>query len=126
MTSSEAVAGVQQAEQLRIKLMLASDLQAMGDLLDPALHYTHSTGRVDSRDSLLELLGSGKTTYLDASHELDEFMQIGDLVIVEGRLQLRLISAGVEKILATSTHSVWVQGGDAWRLRAFLSTSTPG
>ncbi|XKF77037.1 nuclear transport factor 2 family protein [Glutamicibacter arilaitensis] len=68
-------------------------------------------------------MASGGSKYLDLTHEFEELTEIGDLVVANGRMQLHLFTAGVEKRLSTTTCSVWVQSSGQWQLRAFIDSS---
>ncbi|MGX1591227.1 nuclear transport factor 2 family protein [Glutamicibacter sp. NPDC055491] len=111
------------AEERRLSAMLARDLETLENLLEPDVQYTHSTGRVDDRDSLLELLGSGAVEYLALSHDFESVTQEGNVVVVEGSMKMRLISGGVEKHLATANRTVWANTGGQWKLRLFVGAT---
>lgn len=50
-------AQLREAEGQRLSAMLAGDLETLENLLEPELQYTHSTGRVDNRDSFAGAAG---------------------------------------------------------------------
>lgn len=113
------VGELRRTEDARLAAMVAGDLAAIAELLDPDLHYTHSTGRVDDRASLLALLASGATRYLELSHDFTTVTFEGDVAVVEGLMKLHLISAGTEKQLRTTNRTVWSQSDGQWKLKLF-------
>ncbi len=110
------------AENQRLSAMLAGDLATLESLLEPELQYTHSTGRVDDRDSLLELLGSGATEYLALKHDFNSVTQQGSVAVVEGTMKMHLIAGGVEKHLETVNRTVWANTDGQWKLRLFIGS----
>lgn len=117
-------AQLRKAESQRLSAMLAGDLETLATLLEPELQYTHSTGRVDNRDSLLELLGSGAIEYLALNHDFDSITQEGEVAVVEGTMTMRLVSGGVEKQLETANRTVWACTDGQWKLRLFVGSKT--
>lgn len=60
MSAAECIIDKEVARQ---RAMLAGDVDALRDLLDESLHYGHSTGGVDSRESYLTKIVEGATVY---------------------------------------------------------------
>lgn len=122
LDSTTLEAELRQAENQRLEAMLAGDLQALENLLHPELQYTHSTGRVDDRQSLLELLGSGATQYLALSHDFASVTQQEKVAVVEGSMQMHLVAQGIEKHLETLNRTVWANVDGQWKLRVFVGS----
>lgn len=107
--------------------MVAADLTILDGLLDDSLSYVHSTGRSDSKETLLAFISEGTVRYLDIEHELNEVREVvAGLAIATGTMRIRLVGGGVEKSISTRTTNLWVTGGSGWSLVAFQATALPG
>lgn len=115
------------AEAARLEAMIAADLAVLDGLLDESLSYVHSTGRCDSKETLLAFISEGAVRYLDIEHELDAVREtLSGLAAVTGTMRMRLVSGGVEKSISTRTTNLWVTGSSGWSLAAFQTTTLPG
>lgn len=121
---SKSETELRDAEDQRLAAMLAGDLAALERLLSADLQYTHSTGRVDDRQSLLELLDSGATEYLALSHDFDSITHESNVAVIEGTMKMHLVSGGVEKHLETVNRTVWANTDGQWKLRLFVGSKT--
>ncbi|WP_411731058.1 nuclear transport factor 2 family protein [Paeniglutamicibacter sp.] len=115
------------AEAARLDAMIAADLAVLDGLLNESLSYVHSTGRCDSKETLLGFISEGAVRYLEIEHELDAVREtVSGLAAVTGTMRMRLVSGGVEKSISTRTTNLWVTGSSAWSLVAFQATTLPG
>ena len=111
------------AEERRCTALVAGDVEVVGSILDGDLHYVHSTGRRDTKPSLLEFLRDGTTSYLGVDHRFIHVREVGDLAVVDGAMRLRLLRDGTERHVISTTLTVWRRAGDQWLLRAFEGTA---
>lgn len=112
-------------EKRRRDAMRASDAQALGALLAPTLRYVHSTGVVDTRDSLLGKLARGEIAYerLDLAPRL--LAHTPDTAVVTGEMQAEVLRGGQRRELATRYLAVWLRDGGDWQLVACQGTALP-
>lgn len=108
---------LQLVEEHRCVSLVAGNLDAVERLLDTELVYVHSTGRRDTKESLLRFLG--KTTYLKIGHQFRSICEVGDLAVAQGVMSLRILRDGAEREVASNTTSVWRHKDGAWLLRSF-------
>lgn len=111
---------LRKTEELRLAALVAADLHALEHLLHPDLEYTHSTGRVDNRQSLLELMASGTTRYMSLSHEFTLVSIEHDVATTQGTMILNLVSNSVQKQLKTTTRTRWLLVDGQFKLRSFI------
>lgn len=112
-----------QAEQLRIQALLDADIPTVARYFAEDLHYVHSTGRVDNRKSLLELLSSGSTKYLELEHRLTPVFVSEHQVVAHGEMQMLIEKAGQQRSISAITTTVWVLTAGQWKLSGFHSSS---
>jgi len=94
-------------EALRRNAMLAGDVYALGELLAPELRYVHSTGTVDSRDSLLHKLAAGVIAYREFELAPLAVTQCGDALIVAGEMRAQVLRGGELRQVCSSYLAVW-------------------
>lgn len=115
------------AEETRLDAMVAADLVDLGSCLRDSLSYVHSTGRRDTKDSLLRFISAGTVRYLEIEHDLEAVREPAPgVAVVCGTMRMRLVAGGVEKSLDTRTTNLWMSGGSHWCLAAFHATLLPG
>jgi len=112
-------------EEQRRSAMLALDAQALGALLAPDLRYVHSTGGVESKDSLLAKLAEGHITYRSLAFEHLAVTRTTDAAIVSGEMRAQVQLGEALRDIATCYLAVWLRRGGAWQLAAFQGTSLP-
>lgn len=112
-------------EERRRSAMLASDAQALGELLAPDLRYVHSTGGVDSRDGLLAMLAEGRITYRHLTFEHQTVTRTEDAAIVSGEMRAQVQLGEATREVASRYLAVWLRRGGAWQLAAFQGTCLP-
>lgn len=112
-------------EARRRDAMRAGDTQALGALLAPALRYVHSTGVVDTRDSLLGKLARGEIAYerLDLASQL--LAQTPDTAVVTGEMRAEVLRGGQRREIATRYLAVWLRECGDWQLVACQGTALP-
>lgn len=115
------------ADQQRIAATIAVDEAALRAVLSEELHYAHSTGVVDDRDSLIARLTSGKTKYLSFDYVKRDFTFPADSVaLMSGHIRIRSESEG--KGVTENTLSflaVWKLTDGAWKFHAWQSAVLP-
>ena len=112
-------------EQRRRDAMFASDAAALRELLAPDLRYVHSTGAVDSRESLLAKLVAGQVAYRQLAFDQLEVGGEGDAAIVSGEMRAQVLRGTEVRDVAACYLAVWLRCGGRWALAAFQGTSLP-
>ncbi|MFD1213637.1 nuclear transport factor 2 family protein [Arthrobacter sp. GCM10027362] len=116
-------ASLRAAEARRMQALLDGDLDAFAGLCDDRLVYTHSVGRRDGKDSLLDALRSGTVKYHRIEHELERVVLAGGAAWISGAMRAGITSRGQLRELDTLTTSVWVRPEAGWKLLAFHTTA---
>lgn len=124
---SQAIeAAVLAAEQRRCAAMLQNSADALEPLLDPRLHFSHATGVVDDKPTLLAKIASGRILYTGIAWSEDRVIELADnAAILAGRMTTDVTVEGTEKRLNNRVITVWTKSGEDWLLTAFQSTPLP-
>jgi hypothetical protein len=113
------------AADRRFAAMLRADTAALGPLLAPDLTYVHTTGRVDSKQSFLQLLGAGTLRYASIDPE-ERTVRLYDNTAVElGRSAMRAGPPDRLQAFRIRYLAVYRHHEGAWRLVAWQSTRLP-
>lgn len=112
-------------EARRRDAMLAGDVLALGELLAPELRYVHSTGTVDSRDSLLHKLAAGAIAYRELELAPLTVTPRGDALIVAGEMRAQVLRGGELRQVCSSYLAVWRRQDRRWQLAACQGTALP-
>lgn len=111
-----------EADAQRRAAMVRGDADALGEVLDEALIWTHSSGKTDTRRSFLEGLASGVVEYLALETAEVSVIRRGEVFVCHGLLLGRASRDGIEKSLKNRFLSVWVNDGGRFRMLAWQST----
>ena len=97
MNTNEIKALEQQAlalDELRCKVLLAKDGPSLAAILDEGLTYTHASGRRDTKDTYVDSVATQRVQYLQLDREEVTARVVGNAVIVEGKVKMKISSAG--------------------------------
>lgn len=112
-------------EERRRSAMRAADCEALGALLAPDLRYVHSTGVVDTRESLMAKLAGGQIAYRHLAFEQLAVTRTTDAAIVSGEMRAQVQRGEALLDIATCYLAVWLRRSGAWQLAAFQGTTLP-
>lgn len=112
-------------EEQRRVAMLAGDVPALRALCAADLRYVHSSGTVDSGDSLLAKLTSRQLVYAQLAFEQLEVTATADAGLVSGVLRGEVLRAGAPARIAARYLAVWLRREGVWQLAAFQGTALP-
>ncbi len=116
-----------EADDARIAATLAADKAALEKVLSADLRYAHSSGVVDTRDSFIGTLTSGKNKYLKLDYIRKDFTLLSEEnAMMTG--QVRVKTQSPEKGTSEFTLSflgVWKLENDAWKFLAWQSARLP-
>ncbi len=101
--------------------MIAADVTSLEPLLDDALAYIHSSGRVDTKASFMRRIREGDLKYF-ALEQTDPNLLVEDgLAIERGRIRIDVDVSGHHRIVETRYLEAWVNRGRDWRLIVYVS-----
>lgn len=126
MAEDGRVALLVAADAERLDAMKSADKARLAAVLSDELHYAHSSGTVDTKQSFIEALTSGRTKYLafDYTERAFTFPAPG-IALMKGRAKLRVAGAGGEKEMPISFLAVWRAEDGRWRFLAWQSCRLP-
>src|SRR5438105_3369289 len=110
-------------EDQRFQAMVAADAAALDKLLNDGLVYTHSSGSVDTKASLIESITT-RRQYQGIERPKEEIRLFGDTAVVAGQARINLGGANPRTLNLRYT-DVWVKGANGWQMVAWQSTPIP-
>lgn len=120
------IATVLMADDARIAAMTAADPVALAPLLSADLRYSHSNGAVDTKESLLKLIG-GKTTRYVSYRPVERGVRFAspDIALEHGRAEVMLEKDGKQSEATFLFLAVWRLEDGVWRFLQWQSARPP-
>jgi hypothetical protein len=120
------VAAILAADDARIAAMTAADPEALAPLLSADLRYSHSSGAVDTKDSLLELIGGTATRYV-AYRPVTRGVRFAspEIALEHGRAEVVLEKDGTRTEASLLFLAVWRLEDGSWRFLEWQSARPP-
>jgi ketosteroid isomerase-like protein len=116
------------AHARRFAAMVERDLEALGALLADELTYTHSNGRVETKEQFLAALASGALEYLAIVSEGESAVRLyadGEVGLIAGAARVTVRTGGREGAVTLRYTSVYVHRDGRWQLVAWHSSAVP-
>lgn len=112
-------------DRKRMNAMAQKDIAALGELLADDLVYTHSSARLDTKESLIEGMRSGKTLYSAVVPSEVKAQDCGDTVILTGVARISVNSGGNAMNFGVRFTDVYANRAGRWQMVAWQSTRLP-
>ena len=112
-------------DKRRMTAMAQKDMATLNSLIADDLVYTHSSARLDTKQSLLGAMQSGATVYTAVEPSEVKAQDYGAAVVLTGRAQISVNSGGRAMSFGVRFTDVWVDKGGAWQMTAWQSTRLP-
>ena len=112
-------------DQKRMQATVKQDFAALESIIADDLIYTHSTARIDTKESLIGNMKSGRTVYtgLEASDVVAQ--DLGDAVVLTGVARVN-VSSNVNPVsFGIRFVNVYANRGGEWKMVPWQSTKTP-
>ena len=109
----------------RMTAMSQGDVGTLNALIADELVYTHSSARLDTKQSLIENMQTGKTVYTAVVPSDVKAQDYGDTVVLTGVARISVNSGGNAMNFGVRFTDVWVNKGGNWQMVAWQSTKTP-
>jgi len=123
---SADLAAVIAADEARIAAFKKPTVDALDRIFSPDLHYAHSTGVVDTKSSLIDVLTSGKTKYVSIDYEDRDFsFPAPGMALMTGRVRMTAVTPEGSLDNLLSFLAVWRLEDGRWRFLAWQSCRTP-
>jgi len=114
------------ADDARIAAMRTPEREVLAGVFSDDLHYAHSNGVVDSKESFLEILVSGKTKYVGYDHVERSFIfPAPGIALMTGKARIQAESAKGKMDSVLSYLAVWREEGGTWKFLAWQSCRLP-
>jgi hypothetical protein len=120
------VAALRAAELERFEANVKADAGALDRLLDDSLEYTHSNGELDTKQSFIESLTSGRRDYVATTADIQSIRVKGDIGIIRGKAKVTVADQGRSRDLELGYVDVWVWKDGRWQMTTWLSARYPG
>ena len=113
-------------DKKRMHAMAQKDVATLNALLSDDLVYTHSTARLDTKQSLIKAMESGATVYTAVEPSDVQAQDLGDAVVLTGVARISVMSNGNPNSFGVRFTDVYVNKGGQWQMVAWQSTRLPG
>jgi ketosteroid isomerase-like protein len=109
----------------RMTAMSQGDVGTLNALISDDLVYTHSSARLDTKQSLIENMQTGKTVYTAVVPSDVKAQDCGDTVVLTGVARISVNSGGNAMNFGVRFTDVWVNKGGNWQMVTWQSTKLP-
>ncbi len=112
-------------DRKRMTAMAQKDVATLRELLADDLVYTHSSARLDTKQSLIANMESGATVYTSVVPSDVKAQDLGDTVVLTGACRISVMSNGKPNSFGVRFTDVYANKGGKWQMVAWQSTRTP-
>ena len=112
-------------DKQRMDAMCRKDIPALKAVLADDLIYTHSSARLDTKQSLIGGMESGTTVYTAIEPADVQAQDCGDAVVLTGSARIRVNAGGKPLDFGVRFTDVYANRGGAWQMVAWQSTRLP-
>ncbi len=119
-------ADVRAADEERVAASMTRDRTRLEAVLSDQLRYAHSNGHVDSKESYLDAIMTGRSVYESYDYQTREFKVIAPgVVLMTGRVIIGLGGDKQPAPIDLNFLAVWREEGGRWRFLAWQSSRNP-
>jgi len=112
-------------DRKRMQAMGEKDLGTLESLLADDLIYTHSSARVDTKESLIGNMKSGATVYSSIEPSDVRAQDLGDAVVLTGVAWVKVVSRGKDLDFGVRFTDAYARRNGRWQMVAGQSTRLP-
>ena len=112
-------------DQKRMTAMAQKDVAALKTMLCKGLVYTHSSGRQDTKQSLIEGMESGSTVYTSMVPSEVKAQDLGNAVVLTGVAAISVDNKGKSNSFRVRFTDVYENQNGTWRMITWQSTKLP-
>jgi len=112
-------------DKKRMHAMAQKDMATLNALLADGLVYTHSSARLDTKQSLIKAMESGATVYTAVEPSDVQAQDLGDTVVLTGSARISVMSRGNPNTFSVRFTDVYANKGGQWQMVAWQSTRLP-
>ena len=112
-------------DKKRMEAMAKKDIATLNALISDDLVYTHSTARLDTKQSLIGNMEAGSTVYTSVVPSDVKAQDLGDTVVLTGSCRISVMSQGRRNSFGVRFTDVYANRGGQWQMVAWQSTRLP-
>src|SRR5947207_5532215 len=112
-------------DRQRMEAMAKKDLATLNEVLSDDLIYTHSSARLDTKQSLIGNMESGSTVYTSVVPSDVKAQDLGDTVVLTGSCRIGVNSGGRANSFGVRFTDVYANRGGSWQMVTWQSTRLP-
>lgn len=112
-------------DRKRMQAMAAKDIATLNEVLADDLIYTHSSARLDTKQSLIGNMQSGSTVYQSVEPSEVKAQDLGDAVVLTGVAHIKVNSGGKPMAFGVRFTDVYAKRGGKWQMVSWQSTKLP-
>jgi ketosteroid isomerase-like protein len=112
-------------DKKRMTAMAQKDIATLNALISDDLVYTHSTARLDTKQSLIGNMESGSTVYTAVEPSDVKAQDLGDAVVLTGSCRISVMSQGRPNSFSVRFTDIYANKGGKWQMVAWQSTRLP-
>ena len=109
-------------DRKRMQAMAQKDVATLNDLIADDLIYTHSSARIDTKQSLVGNMQSGATVYNSVEPSDVKAQDLGSAVVLTGVAKIQVTSGGKPNAFAVRFTDVYADRGGKWQMVTWQST----
>jgi ketosteroid isomerase-like protein len=109
-------------DRKRMLAMAEKDIATLNAVLADDLIYTHSSARLDTKQSLIGNMESGSTVYNAVEPSDVKAQDLGSAVVLTGIARIRVTSGGNPNSFAVRFTDVYANKGGKWQMVTWQST----
>ncbi len=113
------------AEQERFAAQVTAHKDSLDALLDDGLEYVHSNGELDTKQSFIDSLLSGKRDYVSTVATIESIRFFGNVAVIRGKAKVTVADNGQSKDLHIGYTDVWLWKDGRWQMTAWRSARLP-
>lgn len=112
-------------DRRRMNAMAQKDIATLNALLSDELVYTHSSARLDTKQSLIGAMESGATVYTALEPSDVQVADFGNVVVLTGKARIHVTSQGRPNAFSVRFTDVYAETNGQWQMVAWQSTRIP-
>jgi hypothetical protein len=112
-------------DKKRMQAMGEKDIATLESLLADDLIYTHSSARVDTKQSLIANMKSGATVYSSIEPSDVRAQDLGDAVVLTGVAWIKVVSKGKDLDFGVRFTDAYAKRSGRWQMVVWQSTRLP-
>ena len=112
-------------DKKRMTAMAQKDVATLNAVLADDLVYTHSSARLDTKQSLIGNMEAGATVYTSVEPSDVKAQDLGDTVVLTGSCRISVMSGGRPNSFGVRFTDVYANKGGRWQMVAWQSTRLP-